>query len=113
MQQSCIRPCKQRRKRRGSYFEIRFTVPDVLMLYCVLSICCRWRKSSATRKTKDILRLSEQEQALPGNLPSVASEIGIQGFMARKSNDDTRGSPPSVGRHHGLASPFPSSVGCH
>src|SRR5207302_9170174 len=78
MQRSCIRPCKQRRKRRGSYSEIRFTAPDVLMLYCVLSICCRWRKSSATRKTKDILRLSEQEQALPGNLSSATSKLGIQ-----------------------------------
>src|SRR5438270_4734411 len=110
MQQSCIRPCKQRLKRRGSYFEIRFTAPDVLMLYCVLSICCRWRKSSATRKTKDILRLSEQEQALPGNLSSTASELGIQGFMARKSNGDTRASPPSSGRYPGLTSPFPSSA---
>src|SRR5947209_4096654 len=113
MQRSCIRPCKQGLKRRGSYFEIRFTVPYVLMLYCVLSICCRWRKSSATRKTKDILRLSEQEQALPGNLSSTASKIGIQSFMVRESNDDTRASPPSAGRHPGLTSPFPSSAGCH
>src|SRR5947209_9172036 len=99
MQRSCIRPCKQGLKRRGSYFEIRFTAPDVLMLYCVLSICCRWRKSSATRKTKDILRLREQEQALPGNLSSTASKIDIQGCMARKSNEDTRARPPSVGWH--------------
>src|SRR2546421_12150318 len=103
MQQSCIRPCKQGLKRRASYFEIRFTAPDVLMLYCVLSICCRWRKSSATRKTKDILRLSEQEQALPGNLSSAV----------RKSNDDTRASPPSAGRYPGLTYPSTSSAGCH
>src|SRR5205085_12617265 len=101
MQRSCIRPCKQGLKRRASFSVIRFTAPDVLMLYCVLSICCRWRKSSATHKTKDILRLSEQEQALPGNLSSAV----------RKSNDDTRGSPPSSGRYPGLTSPFPSSAG--
>src|SRR5438270_13806262 len=103
MQQSCIRPCKQGLKRRASFSVIRFTVPDVLMLYCVLSICCRWRKSSATRKTKDILRLSEQDQTLQGNLSSVV----------RKSNDDTRASPPSAGRHPGLTYPSPSSAGGH
>src|SRR5712691_7654615 len=84
MQQSCIRPCKQGLKRRASYSVIRFTAPDALMLYCALSICWRWRKSSTTRKAKDILRLSEQEQALPGTLSSAV----------RKSNDDTRASPP-------------------
>src|SRR6266699_2050303 len=103
MQQSCIRLCKLGLKRRASYSVIHFTVPDVLMLYCVLSICCRWRKSSATRKTKDILRLSEQDQALPGNLSSAV----------RKSNDDTRASPPSVGSYPGLTYPSPSSAGCH
>src|SRR5437868_14164567 len=82
MQQSCIRPCKQRLKRRASYSVIRFTVPDVLMLYCVLSICCRWRKSSATRKTKDILKLSEQEQALPGNLSSAVRKSYAEGSQA-------------------------------
>src|SRR5712691_6622788 len=96
MQRSCIRPCKQRLKRHASYSVIRFTAPDVLTLYCVLSICWRWRKSSTTRKTKDILRLSEQDQTLQGNLSSAASKIDIQGFTVRKSNDVTRASPHTL-----------------
>src|SRR5712691_2776157 len=104
MQRSCILPSKQGLKRRASFSVIRFTAPDVLMLYCVLSICCRWRKSSTTRKTKDILRLSEQEQALPGNLSSAASKIDIQGFTVRKSNDDTRASPHTLSENRLLFS---------